>query len=86
MKINELHNLRNMESTGILHNEANLNKQGFAAAERLNAMGWDATSPGCILPTLVARYNFSNTICKAANPLVPVLVILFQITLVLDRF
>lgn len=40
MKINELHNLFNVESTGMLHNEANLNKQGFALDERLSML-WD---------------------------------------------
>lgn len=35
MKINDLHNLCNVENTGILHNEAEtyLNEQGFALAD-----------------------------------------------------
>lgn len=44
MKINELHNLCNVESTSILHDEANLNKEGFALAERSSVL-WDGMEP-----------------------------------------
>jgi len=50
MKINELHNLCNVASTGILHNEVNLNKQGFAFAERISVL-WHGMQPA-----LVASY------------------------------